>query len=275
MAERDPSSRRTRSARATSTRASGASRRSRSSSRSGRSCRGRRRTSARSQPSRTPTRATGRTASRCSVSGLLAPTRSCERLTAADEGRDQRQLGIVDAAGRGATFTGAECHAWAGGRVGERLRGPGQYPRLRRDGGRARRDVRGVAGRPLAERLLDCLAAAQAAAATGAASSRPPCSSSSATAATPGLSDTLVDLRVDDHPRPVEELRRLHGLHEALFGKTPRDEWIPSRRRAASRDRRAARTLGHATLDDWAGVENLEERVDGDATASTRSCSRH
>src|SRR6186713_2853169 len=41
-----------------------------------------------------------------------------ERLTSADEGRETRQLGVVDAAGRGATFTGSECLDWAGGRVG-------------------------------------------------------------------------------------------------------------------------------------------------------------
>ena len=40
------------------------------------------------------------------------------RLTEADDGRDQRQLGVVDAAGRGATFTGSGCHDWAGGRTG-------------------------------------------------------------------------------------------------------------------------------------------------------------
>src|SRR5512136_445824 len=40
------------------------------------------------------------------------------QLTAADEGREQRQLGLVDAHGRAATFTGSECHAWAGGRTG-------------------------------------------------------------------------------------------------------------------------------------------------------------
>src|SRR5216110_2914207 len=42
-----------------------------------------------------------------------------ERLTAADEDREQRQLGVVDAAGHAATFTGKECHDWAGGRTGE------------------------------------------------------------------------------------------------------------------------------------------------------------
>src|SRR5688572_10959855 len=42
-----------------------------------------------------------------------------DALTAADEGRDQRQAGVVDAAGRSATFTGAGCHDWAGGRTGD------------------------------------------------------------------------------------------------------------------------------------------------------------
>src|ERR1700740_1108043 len=37
-----------------------------------------------------------------------------ERLTAADSGRDHRQLGIVDAAGRAATYTGSACMDWAG-----------------------------------------------------------------------------------------------------------------------------------------------------------------
>src|SRR5256714_13723575 len=41
-----------------------------------------------------------------------------ERLTAADEGREHRQLGVVDAKGESATFTGSECHAWAGGQTG-------------------------------------------------------------------------------------------------------------------------------------------------------------
>src|ERR1700674_4349599 len=41
-----------------------------------------------------------------------------ERLTTADEGRAQRQLGVVDAEGRGATYTGEGCHAWAGGSTG-------------------------------------------------------------------------------------------------------------------------------------------------------------
>ena len=79
-----------------------------------------------------------------------------------------------------------------------------------------------------------------------------------------GLSDTLIDLRADDHERPVEELRRLHGLHQSLFGKTPRGEWltVDDALRAEIDERLSG--LGFSSLEDWASVENLEERVDGD-----------
>src|SRR5262249_51106806 len=78
------------------------------------------------------------------------------------------------------------------------------------------------------------------------------------------LSDVLVDLRVDDHAEPIEELRRIHELHVRLFGVTPRSEWLPLEgdlRREV--DDRLAR-LGYDSLDPWAGVEILEERVDGE-----------
>jgi uncharacterized Ntn-hydrolase superfamily protein len=83
-----------------------------------------------------------------------------------------------------------------------------------------------------------------------------------------GLSDTLVDLRVDDHADPVGELARLYRIHRALFGVTPREEWLPVD--GALADELRAR-LGRLGYDDeleqafarWAGTENLEERVDG------------
>ncbi len=78
------------------------------------------------------------------------------------------------------------------------------------------------------------------------------------------LSDTLVDLRVDDHPDPLVELRRIHRLHDLLFGSTPRDEWIPvDEALRAELDEHLARA-GHASLASWAGVQNLEERVEGE-----------
>jgi uncharacterized Ntn-hydrolase superfamily protein len=121
-----------------------------------------------------------------------------------------------------------------------------------------------TAGRPLAERLLECLAAAQAAGGDRRGQQSAALLVVERDGGYAGLSDTLVDLRVDDHQRPVEELGRLYAIHGALFGRTPREEWLAVddglRRELAER----LAALGYSRLEDWAGVENLEERVDGE-----------
>ena len=186
-----------------------------------------------------------------------------ERLTAADEGRDERQLGVVDAAGRGATFTGHGCHAWAGGRAGAGYAAQGNILVSAATVDALSETFVASAGRPLAERLLECLAAAQAAGGDSRGQQSAALLVVERDGGYAGLSDTLIDLRIDDHERPVDELRRLHGLHQALFGKTPRGEWLPvdGALRTEIEERLAA--LGYASLEDWAAVENLEERVDG------------
>src|SRR5436189_57618 len=78
------------------------------------------------------------------------------------------------------------------------------------------------------------------------------------------LSDVAVDLRVDDHARPVEELRRLHGLHDLLFGVTPREQWLPIEEDLRREVDGRLEELGFESLDSWAGVANLEDRVDGE-----------
>jgi uncharacterized Ntn-hydrolase superfamily protein len=186
------------------------------------------------------------------------------RLTDADEGRAQRQLGIVDSQGRGATFTGDECHDWAGGRVGAGYAAQGNIL-VSADTVDALADTfEASAGRPLVERLLDCLDAAQAA-----GGDRRGQQSAAILVVGPeqgyaGLSDVLVDLRVDDHARPLEELRRLFGIHQELFGKTPRSQWIDVDVAIRKEIEACLAVLGFDRLEDWAGVENLEERVDGE-----------
>jgi uncharacterized Ntn-hydrolase superfamily protein len=186
-----------------------------------------------------------------------------ERLTSADDGRDQRQLGVVDGQGRAATFTGKKCNDWAGGRTGACYATQGNILVSAETVDAIAERFESSSG-PLAGRLIDCLAAAQAAG----GDSRGQQSSALLVVEKDGgyaaLSDVVVDLRVDDHERPVEELRRLHGLHQQLFGKTPRLQWIAlsAELRAEIRERLAR--LGYESLDEWAGVENLEERVEGD-----------
>jgi uncharacterized Ntn-hydrolase superfamily protein len=70
---------------------------------------------------------------------------------------------------------------------------------------------------------------------------------------------------VDDHERPIEELRRLYGIHQALFGKTPKEDWLEVDEALGAELQERLGRLGYETLADWAGVENLAERVDGDA----------
>ncbi|MGH3051070.1 MAG: putative peptidoglycan binding domain-containing protein, partial [Gaiellaceae bacterium] len=83
-----------------------------------------------------------------------------------------------------------------------------------------------------------------------------------------GLSDLLIDLRVDDHSMPIGELARLYGMHDLLFGKTPRERWLEVDGELREELQARLAKLGHVgELEDafpaWAGSENLEERVDG------------
>ena len=186
-----------------------------------------------------------------------------DRLTAADEGRDQRQLGVVDGAGRAATFTGSGCHAWAGGRTGRCYAAQGNILVSGETVAALAGTFESTAGRPLVERLLDCLDAAEAAGGDSRGRQAAALLVVEQDGGYAGLSDSLVDLRVDDHPDPLAELRRLYGIHAQLHGATPRQDWIAvDGELRAEVDARLGR-LGHATLAGWAGVANLEERVDG------------
>jgi uncharacterized Ntn-hydrolase superfamily protein len=78
------------------------------------------------------------------------------------------------------------------------------------------------------------------------------------------LSDTLVDLRVDDHEHPIEELRRLYTLHDQLFGRTAPEDWLTLDDTLRTEVDERLKKLGYSRLDEWAGVANLEERVEGD-----------
>src|SRR5918994_1286056 len=185
------------------------------------------------------------------------------RLEGADEGRDQRQLGVVDAAGRAATFTGSACHDWAGGRTGPGYAAQGNLL-VSGETVEALAECFESSSGPLAERLLDALAAAQAAGGDKRGQQAAARNGVERGWRYAGLSDLLVDLRVDDHEAPIEELRRLHGLHQQLFGSAPRDEWLPvDDDLRAELDGHLAR-LGYERLEDWAGAANLEGRVDGD-----------
>ena len=190
-----------------------------------------------------------------------------ERLTAADEGRDHRQLGVVDAQGRGASFTGGECMDWAGGRTGACYAAQGNILVSAETVDAIAEGFERAQG-TLAERLLDCLDAAQAAGGDRRGQQSAALLVVERDGGYAGLSHEVVDLRVDEHERPLEELRRIYVMHQAIFGKTPADEWLDvDEELAAELRERLARVgydgeLGEAFVR-WTGNENLEERVDG------------
>lgn len=191
-----------------------------------------------------------------------------DALTAADDGREQRQAGIVDTRGGAATFTGAACHDWAGGRTGPSyaiqgniLTGPEVVDAMERAW------LATDPTQPLARRLHAALVAGDEAG--GDRRGR-----QSAAILVAGLdggyadsTDITVDLRVDDSPAPVPELGRLLDLHDLYFGAADADAALPLQGDLADEVRRRLAALGHqrddldASLRDWAGVENFEERM--------------
>lgn len=200
------------------------------------------------------------------LSGGASAAETVRRLTEADDGRDHRQLGVVDARGGSATFTGSACMDWAGGIAGPCFAAQGNILVGAETVQALATAFEATAGRPLAERLLECLAAAQAAGGDRRGQQSAALLVVERDGGYGGLSDRLVDLRVDDHEQPIAELARLHGLHALLFGKTER--WIDVD------DALRAEIAGHLArrgyegelpeaFDAWAGTENLEERVDG------------
>ena len=191
-----------------------------------------------------------------------------ERLTAADDARESRQVGIVDGEGRAATFTGSECLEWAGGRTGRGYAAQGNILVSVATVDALADAFESSEGAPLGERLLRCLAAAQLAGGDRRGQQSAALLVVERDAGYGKLSDTVVDLRVDDHAQPVEELGRLYGIHQQLFGHTPREQWLEVddelREELVTRLGRLGYdgALGEAFAA-WAGTENLEERVDG------------
>jgi uncharacterized Ntn-hydrolase superfamily protein len=205
---------------------------------------------------------------------------------ASDPGRDDRQAGIVDAQGRGATHTGARCMAWAGGRIGPGYAAQGNILTGPEVVAAMAADFESSTGR-LADRLLRALAAGDAA-----GGDRRGRQSAAIAVVAPGggyggNDDSLVDLRVDDHVNPVPELRRLYEIHVLLNDTTAEAEMLPLTGELAREVREllvragypsaaGADDLGEA-LSTFMGVENLEARwhdtlLDPVVLAHLRSC---
>lgn len=142
-----------------------------------------------------------------------------DQLVADDEQRDHRQAGIVDAQGRAAAYTGPECYDWAGHHVGDGYACQGNILAGEAVVGDMAEAFENTDG-PLAERLMAALQAAQRAGGDKRGQQSAALLVVQERAGYGGISDKLVDLRVDDHHRPIDELERLLELHQLYFGQT-------------------------------------------------------
>jgi uncharacterized Ntn-hydrolase superfamily protein len=148
-----------------------------------------------------------------------------EALISADEEREHRQLGVVDAAGRAATFTGGECFEWAGGVTGEHYAAQGNILVGWETVEALAKSFEDTPGE-LAGRLLAALEAGQAAGGDSRGKQSAALLVVREGGGYGGDNDRVVDLRVDDHPEPIRELLRIRDLHTLYFGETKPDDVV-------------------------------------------------
>ena len=194
-----------------------------------------------------------------------SPTQIIGLMTETDEQHDDRQVGIVDASGRSATYTGARCMDWAGGTAGVNyaaqgniLAGPAvvdaMVERFTHTSG------------CLADRLIAALRAGQ-----DAGGDRRGKQSAALYICKPGggyggFNDRYVDLRVDDHPDPIEELARILELHKLYFFKAAPGDVLAIDAPLQQEIEILVGRSGAKSLVEFMHRENLEDRVRDDGT---------
>ena len=200
------------------------------------------------------------------------------QLTGEDTGQAQRQVGVIGVSGESATFTGDQCFPWAGGHVGEHYTCQGNILVGEETVLAMARTFEQMAGH-LCDRLVAALAAGQAAGGDSRGQQSAALLVVREGGGYSGFNDRFIDLRVDDHPRPIDELHRILQLHKLyLFPPAPEDI-LPIDAALASELQELLTISGDyqgritGTYDDvtrdafrkFSGRENLEERWFEDA----------
>ncbi len=188
------------------------------------------------------------------------------RLLEEDEGRDHRQVGIVDVDGGAASHTGQSCIEWAGGLTGEGyaiqgncLAGASVVDAMERawtDG----------AALPFSHRLLAALAAGDATGGDKRGRQSAALLVVRDQAGYGGGDDIAADLRVDDHANPIEELSRLLDLNDLYLTASTEEEQVPITEELRTELEAFAHSQGHPDFLTWVGTENYEMRVSAHLT---------
>ena len=190
-----------------------------------------------------------------------------DRLLEEDSKRNHRQVGIVDVDGGAASHTGSACFDWAGGATGDGfaiqgniLAGPEVVEAMQAAWEASEPTA------PLARRLLAALAAGDQAGGDKRGRQSAALLVVSEGAGYGGLDDVAVDLRVDDHPAPIDELTRLLTLNDLYLTASTPDERIEVTGDLAAEIDGLVKAAGHPDLAAWVGTENYEMRVAEDGS---------
>jgi len=199
-------------------------------------------------------------------------------LTHNDEARAKRQVGVVGVAGEPATYTGEECFPWAGGYIGEHFACQGNILVGENTVLAMARTFVEAAGL-LCDRLIASLAAGQEAGGDSRGQQSAALLVVREKGGYEGFNDRFIDLRVDDHSQPIDELQRILQLHKLyLFPTEPNNILVIDKELAVELQElltisgdyqgKITGSYDESTRDafrKFSGRENLEERWFEDA----------
>ncbi len=208
----------------------------------------------------------------------MHPRDAIKQLTAKDKMAAQRQVGIVDARGRSASFTGGECFEWAGDVAGRNYACQGNIlagEEVVKGMARAFESTEG----DLPVRLLAALHAGQRAGGDKRGQQSAALLVVRGKGGYGGLNDRWIDVRVDDHPAPIDELTRIFNIYDVtlLSREDPADVVVltPS---VVKELQQGLSRLGYyrgplagkydaatkAAFEAWAGINNFENKLPAD-----------
>ena len=195
-----------------------------------------------------------------------------DALVAMDDGRDDRQVGIIDSQGRSVCYTGAKCLDWAGGIAGPNFTCQGNILVSKETVSAMAESFQNSTG-PLAHRLVQALDAGQNAGGDRRGRQAAGLLVVKEGGSYGGFNDRMIDLRVDDDPEPIAKLQHLLDLHDLYFGKTEVEVPMVGDTCKAVQAALAEKGYYKGAVDgvygdvtkqafvDWCNTENFEERI--------------
>jgi uncharacterized Ntn-hydrolase superfamily protein len=202
----------------------------------------------------------------------LTPQQVMEKLIQSDNKFGSRQVGIIDAKGRSVTFTGDDCFDWAGGTAGDNFAAQGNILVDQHTIEAMESTFLQTQG-SLAERLLSALLAGDSAGGDSRGKQSAALLVVKENGSYGGYNDRYIDLRVDDHEEPVQELTRLLKLHQLYFEPTLLEDVVEIRGALEKEIQEILYENGHLqrelsdhealldAIESYHLIENFDERV--------------